>query len=387
MQASPAPSRFERLQALYSEVDALLSAEGRSLHQAAEGRSLHQAAEGRLNRCGTCNACCTASGATFHHVQAIEYAYLAQVYGEHAARHFRDFAERRLAPDGSFLHDLCPFYDRSAQGCGIYQQRPYACRLFGHFRMQHTRFPDPCVYTDTAREVALGDYYRELPQATALRDLNREHQSRTVVEASGPSTPAVSPTVLEQARAHVDPSNPLDQAVFAHLERRLEDAKSLFEQAVARFPTDGYAHFYRGNLLDDLKASDDAVASYRMAVACEPSNPRFWLHLGFSLLDCQQEQEAAQAFEQVLAHNPDEPLAHGFLGFIALQGGRLEAAVSSLTAANELAPDNPFFSLRLGEALAGLGRVETLERALEAALASPQTEARARALLRRALGS
>lgn len=337
------------------------------------------------NPCGTCKACCTARGLTYHRVQQVEVAHLEGIYGAEAAARFLEFAERRKDADGAFLHEVCPFYDRGRGGCGIYGNRPYACRLFGHFRMAKTALPDPCVFEGRDTEVPAGEYFQRIPLADRMRAVERRYVSLLPPRTGGEAPPPVAADLIAQARANANPGDLFDMAVVAHLEGSRDEALRLFDEALAARPDATYAHFYRGNLLQELGRAGEAAASYQEALRIEPDNPRFLLHLAFSLLDVRDPAGAMDAFARVADLSPEDSTARGFLGYLRLLEGDADGAARHLSEAVEREPGNAFFQLRLGDALCRLGQPEAARRHLEAARANPRTAGEAEALLGRDL--
>lgn len=345
-------------------------------------RDLYKSLDARLagppgNPCGDCRKCCTAEGLSYQNVQGVEYAHLEDRFGKPRADAFRAYAERREHTPGA-----CPFYDLTMRGCGIYADRPFACRVFGHFRMQGTALPDACVFAGREREVARGAYFREVPLTEELRDLDRRFSSRQHVPLHE-AAPEVTRSTLQEIRRNADPDDPFAMAFVAGLEGRAADALALLDRGLEERPEEANGHFQKGVLLDEMKRPGDAARSFARAVRLEPDNPRFCLHLAFSLLEGGDAGSALGAFQRAVALNPGDPTACGFLGYLLLAGGNAAGALPHLVHAVQGDGGNPFFRLRLGDALLRLGRGEEAGDVLRAAATDPRTRPEAEQLLER----
>lgn len=338
------------------------------------------------NPCGPCRDCCTRTGLTFQTVLDVEISALAEVLGEEIASRFQAYA-RRDPEDGQPGQEECPLYDPLAQGCGVHPHRPFSCRLFGHFRLAGTSLPQGCVFQGREVEVEPPRYLDDIPLARELRDLDRHHGDfhRPTASQMQEAPARLPPELLEKARAFMNPDDPLDMAVLAHVEGRLEDAVALFDVALRATPRSAWAWFQQGTLLDDLKRPTQAAASYRRALEIEGDNPRFWLHLAFNLLEAGQVAEARDAFAATVRVNPDDAVACGLLGSLLWGEGRATEALDPLRHAAELDPDNVWFRVRLAEVLCVLGRVDEAQPHLAMAETHPQAAGHV-AALRSALG-
>lgn len=303
------------------------------------------------NPCGECLACCTALGATFHNVQEVEHAHLARRHGDEAAARFRAFAERARGPDGGYVHAVCPFYDHAAHGCGIYADRPFACRVFGHFRLSGTSMPEGCVFSGREVVVSEGRYFEDVPLARELQAMARSHSFQQPMPWGGAAPGAVDHALVSRARANADPANPVDMGVVLHLEGRHEEALAVLQGVPGAL-----AAFYRGTILQELGRTRQAVNAYLEACKLDPANPRFIVHLAIALMECGRTSDARSCFGRAVELQPRDALARGFLGVLLLAEGDVGAAVEHLEASVTLDASNPFFRLRLGDGLQRLGR-------------------------------
>ena len=348
---------------------------------------IYQALQERLppteaNLCGLCRACCTRTGVTFQTVLDVEISAMAEVLGEEAASRFQAYARRDPAEGGQPGEEDCPLYDPLTRGCSVHPHRPFSCRLFGHYRVTGTALPPECVFQGREKEFDAPRYLEAVPLARELRDLDRRHGAfHRPTPSHMQKTPThVPPELLEKARAFMNPDDPLDMAVLAHIEGRLEDALALFDVALAATPRSAWAWFQQGTLLDELKRPQQAAASYRRALAIEEDNPLFWLHLAFNLLEAGEVAEARDAFAATVRLNPDDAVACGLLGSLLWGEGRAAEALEPLRHAAEMDPDNVWFRVRLAEVLCVLGRPAEAEPHMAVAAAHPQAAGHVAAL-------
>lgn len=341
--------------------------------------ALYAALDGGLpsvdgNPCGDCDECCTGRGLSMQNVAEIELAALRDRYGKARADDFRMFSERRCDERGELLHETCPFHDRTAPGCGIYTDRPYSCRVFGHYRMAGTRLPDGCVFEGRVQEVDQGGYFRTVPQARRLRELQRAWDARQPhPRIEGP--PAQD--LLERVRRNIDVEDPVDLALVAQMEGRLEDALGLLEQALTEHPDDASLHMGRGNLLDELGRTLEARSAYERSLALDPGSPRGWIHLGFNRVELGDAVGGRDAFARAVLLQPEDATARGFLGWLtfalAQTMDEIRKGGDHLAEAIRLDPLNALFRVRLAEALLVQGRAQEGLPHLEAAEADERT--------------
>ncbi|CAN0467431.1 unnamed protein product, partial [Phaeothamnion confervicola] len=130
------------------------------------------------NVCGSCFSCCTANDSLGHRVADMEFDLIDARVGPEVAREFRRYINRERIDNQSqgapLVYPTCPNYDFNKGGCGIYEHRPFACRVFGHMRPQSTQFPTGCQFTGYEKVFADSEYFQRVPQAREIRRLSRE---------------------------------------------------------------------------------------------------------------------------------------------------------------------------------------------------------------------
>lgn len=283
----------------------------------------------------------------------VEYDALRGTLGKARTEAFRVFAERRRGADGKFVYAICPFYDLQASRCGIYEHRPFSCRTYGHYRPVNTRLPEGCVYEGHVKDLEKGAYFREVPLARELRDLQRKFDAIRP-QAVGRITD-VTDDILRKLRESLDPNDAEDMSVLAHAEGRHEDALALIERAARERPDDAFVQMSLGNVLDALKRPAEAQAAYERSLALDAVNPRAWVHIGFCRFELGDVGGARDAFGAAVALQPEDATSRGFLGYLSLALARsmeeVREACGHLQAAVGLDPHNAVFRVRLAESL------------------------------------
>jgi predicted TPR repeat methyltransferase len=194
----------------------------------------------------------------------------------------------------------------------------------------------------------------------------------------------------------------LNLAGGVHLaNKRLDDARRCYEQAVALAPEFAKAHFnlglvalhagdmegaargigrslelepgnadehlLLGNVLQALGRTDEAIAQWTLATELAPNAAAAWVNLGSHMRARGQTAAALVALERATQIEPDMAVAHLELGIARTAAGRWDDALSSLAAARRLDPDALPIALHEADALRLSGRVEAARSALIAA--------------------
>ncbi|MFN8608974.1 MAG: YkgJ family cysteine cluster protein [Vulcanimicrobiota bacterium] len=295
------------------------------------------------NACASCFSCCTARGLTQHRVSQIEFALIEERVGPEAAERFRTYISKKQDDQGNYLYERCPNYDWRTRGCGVYEHRPFACRVFGHLKPEGTSFPTGCYFAERAQPFPAEDYFDRVPGAQELRFLSREFSLLT------PPVPAHYLDPEQPAAADVSrlgQSDPVDRALLLQLEGKLEEAAVLLIEARADHPS-LYLDYCLACLLTRLNQHETARALYESLLASLPERKDFHYYAGYHALQCGQRPAARRHFLETVEALPNHSLALGFLGYMDLQeGGWLEAEVWLLRAC-AADPDNPYFRARL----------------------------------------
>lgn len=131
----------------------------------------------------------------------------------------------------------------------------------------------------------------------------------------------------------------LAEAVFAHQAGRLDEAETLFRQAIAKNPDVASAHAMLGALLLQRGALQEAVACFDAALKLNPAQETALSNRGHALNQLGQFDGALESLDRALALNPAYAAAHNNRG-LALRGlKRYGEALESFASALRLKPD------------------------------------------------
>ncbi len=150
----------------------------------------------------------------------------------------------------------------------------------------------------------------------------------------------------DEARAHGD-----DPAL-------LEEARSMFVDAIKIEPGISQAHNNLGTLLMTMGRDEEALAEFREALKLKPSDPEVHQNLSLALQRLGRTEEAAAEAEASLKLSPDQAAAHLTLADALQSQGRLDEAIREYAAALQIAPDDAEARNNYGSALAKAGRLD-----------------------------
>ena len=291
------------------------------------------------NPCGRCRECCTGRGLSSHHVTPIELELIASRVGEERLGTFRRF----LARNGEI--EVCPYFDDQTWGCGIYQQRPYSCRVFGNYRRVDTRLPEVCVFSGQESIFGVGEYLKSVPLAAELKELARAFWPYQREHFQGGEAGEGGLAIAGEE------GDALDRALSLMNEGRLEEALLTFERS--ELPSTPYVLYCLTLVFEGMERYGDARTALAAALGLAPECVPLWFRLGCNLTLLGESEEAEEAFRKVIEIAPQHALAHAFLGSHALNEGRYQKAAVHLTRSLKLAP-NPTVENWLEQALHGL---------------------------------
>ena len=195
----------------------------------------------------------------------------------------------------------------------------------------------------------------------------------------------------------------IEQALQAHRAGRLEEAETLYKQALVEQPRHPDALHLAGVVALQTGAAEQAIGLIRRAIEVQPKNPAFHGNLAQACLALQRVADARVAFRRAAALDPREPqFAVGAANCLAMQGsvaeaerelravtrrhagyalawfnlgnvvgeqGRQQEAVALFRRAIRLAPAMADAHNNLGRALHSLGRFEEAEQEYRRCLA------------------
>lgn len=300
----------------------------------------------RSNACASCFTCCTARGLTSHRVTDMEYDLIAERRGRQVALNFRAYIEKQTDFHGELLHPRCPNYSEELQGCGIYQHRPYACRIFGHMRPAGTGFPEGCHFGGHEVVFPAEQYYQRVPGAKALRSLVREYDLLRPAQAAHYVDASQAPASEAAEIDMLSPDDPVDQSMLLQSQGRDQEALEILLQARGE-GNSLHLDYCLASLLTRLGEHEAALAVYRHLLQYLPQRHDLRYYAGFHALFGGQREEARRHFEETVHFLPQHSLALGFLGYLALQDEDWQRAAELLSRAVQADPSNPYFVKRL----------------------------------------
>lgn len=309
------------------------------------------------NPCGRCRECCTGKGLTSHNVTVLELELIAERVGEERLESFRRFLQRT----GEI--EVCPYFDEKIWGCGIYEVRPYSCRVFGHHRSRQSRLPEVCVFAGRESIFGVGEYLVKVPLAAELKELarsfwpyQREYQVPSGYDSpSGCDVPSERPedTSHPEGMSHLNrdssPRSPgievasysegdaLDRVLNLMNQGRLLEALAEFEASA--LPSTPYVLYCLSLVFEGLERHGDACTALQVAIEQAPDCAPLWFRLGCNRYSLGQLESGAEAFQRTVELNPKHALAHALLGSHYLSQSKLGKARFHLAQSLALRPD------------------------------------------------
>ncbi|HEY4579411.1 MAG TPA: tetratricopeptide repeat protein [Candidatus Acidoferrales bacterium] len=148
----------------------------------------------------------------------------------------------------------------------------------------------------------------------------------------------------------------IEQALQAHRAGRLEEAETLYKQALVEQPRHPDALHLAGVVALQTGAAEQAIGLIRRAIEVQPKNPAFHGNLAQACLALQRVADARVAFRRAAALDPREPqFAVGAANCLALQG-RFAQAERELRAVARRHPGSALAWFNLGNTVQEQGR-------------------------------
>jgi protein O-mannosyl-transferase len=133
---------------------------------------------------------------------------------------------------------------------------------------------------------------------------------------------------------------------------------SIWEDTVAKAPSNERAHDNLGNALIEQGRVEDAIAQYEKAIELGPNSATSCNNFGAALTECGRLDEAVIRLEKALKIRPDYADAHINLGIALTRSGRTDEAIAHLNEALAINADSAQAHNNLGIALDDSGRVD-----------------------------
>lgn len=278
-----------------------------------------------INECGQCRECCTTKGLSIHSITALELEYIGHRIGTDRLEDFRLFATR------SSHIDVCPYFDEERWGCGIYEARPFSCRVFGHYRSESTALPDVCVYRGQEQIFSNHSYYQSVPKAQELRNLVRMFWPHQTLSWEGQLADFQTVDSLESGDA-------LDQALMLQSQGRSEEALTLLINS--EIEDSPFSLYCVGLMLESQERFQEASLAFKEGLKEAPGCVSLQFRLGCALLSGGEDEVADLAFQSTLDLAPDHVPCLALLGGLRYTQGRMRQARELLEKASVLEPEN-----------------------------------------------
>lgn len=196
--------------------------------------------------------------------------------------------------------------------------------------------------------------------------------------------------------------NLIEEGQEAEKQGKLDEARKLYEQAVAQAPNLAKAHMNLGNAHLAARSIDDALASYQRAVEIDPNyaqahynlgnahwhlarndlalqhylkatdlDPKFalpWVAIANTLGGMGKVDEAIDACRHAISLEQDDAESHLMLGMLLKEKGEIDESIESLRKAVDIRPDHPFALPTLAELLSSTFRLKDAKECVRRAI-------------------
>ena len=156
------------------------------------------------------------------------------------------------------------------------------------------------------------------------------------------------------------PSNPRahdNLGIILAQQGRVQDAIAHYELALRIDANSGEAHYNLANALWQTGKSEAAIRNYQEALQISPADIKAHTKLGNVLQQLGRPQDAIDHYEQALQINPDYAEAHNNLGAALVDRGRMQEGIAHYERALQLNPSLAAAHCNLGLALERTRRV------------------------------
>ncbi|HET9977081.1 MAG TPA: tetratricopeptide repeat protein [Burkholderiaceae bacterium] len=124
---------------------------------------------------------------------------------------------------------------------------------------------------------------------------------------------------------------------------RPQQAETVFDEMLRRWPQDGYALASRAHVRAQSARGDEAIADLRELLAAQPERSAAdWFNLAYLLEEAGRYADAEDAFRRALALDPKLDRAWYGLGLVLIRLQRTDDAIAALKKNTELQPMSPY---------------------------------------------
>jgi predicted Zn-dependent protease len=151
------------------------------------------------------------------------------------------------------------------------------------------------------------------------------------------------------------------RATAAALASRPEEAESLFQDVLARYPRTRGVHLLHGRFLM-MEASPGASEAFRQEATLFPDNADALVEVALDALDGGRATDGLEPAKKAVALAPEAVWSHYALGRVLAATGATSEGIAELERADRLKPEDPDVLLALAQAHARAGHAEDVER-------------------------
>ena len=141
-------------------------------------------------------------------------------------------------------------------------------------------------------------------------------------------------------------------------EGRVDEAIGHYEEAIRLKPDHAEAHNNLGNAIYKKGRTEDAIREYRKAIRLKPGYATAYGNLGTALGARGAGDEAVRQFQASLRLNPSDGLTRYNFGIVLFKNQRAAEAINEFQQAVRLLPDYASARINLGIALGSSGRLD-----------------------------
>lgn len=168
-------------------------------------------------------------------------------------------------------------------------------------------------------------------------------------------------------------------------EKRYEEAKEEFRQAVVGNPSSPVTHNNLGLALMELGEAPGAESSFKRAVTLDPGYVKAHINLAILYDRTGRDSLAISEYRRALELEPSKASVHGSIGTFYAKRGRFDEALPFFRRANEIEPHSAKLRLDYGAACWSTGDIREAARQFEVAVSLEPDSAESRLLLAKAL--
>lgn len=151
--------------------------------------------------------------------------------------------------------------------------------------------------------------------------------------------------------------SPLEEAVELHKRGKLNPARKIYREVIAKQPANADAQELLGLAAAELGDYPEAIRALGRAAALNPASFNALFNLGMAQRRSNLVADAEASFRRALAIQPKQPDVHFQLGTVLAQQGRLAEAAASYRATIEINPRHADAYYNLGQTEAALGNL------------------------------